>query len=185
MLGTVAGAVLFKVLDAAHSWPALVGALTLLFLAQRLAFPSAPCRRPGPAAGGWGRMLSTHLGVHQLRRPCRRAADQSAYVLPLRLSPVLFAATMAVFFFAVNLAKWVPYAWLGLLDLRNMATSVVLLPLAPVGVVDRREAGRTASSLCCSTGWCTLGMLLTGLQAGLGRLPGGLRPAPPLAHPCG
>jgi uncharacterized membrane protein YfcA len=28
----------------------------------------------------------------------------------------------------------VPYAFLGLIDLRNMSTSLVLLPLAPVGV---------------------------------------------------
>ena len=37
-------------------------------------------------------------------------------------------------FFFVNLAKWVPYAWLGLLDLLNMATSLALLPFAPLGV---------------------------------------------------
>jgi hypothetical protein len=41
---------------------------------------------------------------------------------------------MAFFFFFINLAKWVPYAWLGLLDLPNLATSMVLLPLAPLGV---------------------------------------------------
>jgi uncharacterized protein len=47
----------------------------------------------------------------------------------------VFTATMAVFFFVVNLSKWVPYAWLGLLDLRNMATSIALLPFAPIGVL--------------------------------------------------
>lgn len=49
----------------------------------------------------------------------------NAYVILLRLSPVVFTATMAYFFFAINLSKWVPYAWLGLLDWRNMATSLV------------------------------------------------------------
>ena len=34
----------------------------------------------------------------------------------------------------MNASKWLPYAWLGLIDLRNMATSLVLLPLAPIGV---------------------------------------------------
>ena len=58
----------------------------------------------------------------------------NAYVIGLRLSPVKFTATMAFFFFVVNLCKWIPYAWLGLLDTRNMSTSLVLLPLAPVGV---------------------------------------------------
>ncbi len=45
-----------------------------------------------------------------------------------------YAATLAVFFAAVNLSKWIPYAWLGLIDLRNMSTSLVLMPLAPIGV---------------------------------------------------
>ena len=56
------------------------------------------------------------------------------YVLPLRLPPLVFSATMAVFFAAVNLSKWGPYAWLGLIDGRNLATALVLMPLAPVGV---------------------------------------------------
>ena len=55
----------------------------------------------------------------------------NAYLIPLKLKPVVFTATMSVFFFAINLSKWVPYAWLGLLDLRNMATSLALLPFAP------------------------------------------------------
>ena len=43
-------------------------------------------------------------------------------MIPLRLSPVRYTATMAFLFFIVNLSKWIPYAWLGLLDARNMAT---------------------------------------------------------------
>ena len=58
----------------------------------------------------------------------------SAYVLPLRLTPLAFTASMATFFAIINLSKWVPYAWLGLIDTRNMATSLVLAPLAPLGV---------------------------------------------------
>ena len=56
------------------------------------------------------------------------------YVIPLRLTPLVFTSTMAAFFFIINLAKWLPYAWLGLLDWRNMSTSVALLPFAPIGV---------------------------------------------------
>jgi uncharacterized membrane protein YfcA len=56
------------------------------------------------------------------------------YVLPMRLTPVVFAATMAVFFAVVNASKWVPYAWLGLIDTRNMLTSLALAPIAPLGV---------------------------------------------------
>jgi uncharacterized membrane protein YfcA len=58
----------------------------------------------------------------------------SAYTLPLKLDPRALSGTMAVFFAAINAAKWIPYAALGLIDLRNMATALVLFPLAPLGV---------------------------------------------------
>ncbi|MFZ3128556.1 MAG: sulfite exporter TauE/SafE family protein [Rhodoferax sp.] len=130
VLGIVIGAVLFKVLNA-HTVAALVGAFTLLFLAQRLLFPPHADSPPPPR---WlGALLTTTSGFTSFIAHAG-GPPISAYVIPLRLSPVQYTATMAFFFFVVNLSKWVPYAWLGLLDWRNMATSLVLLPLAPIGV---------------------------------------------------
>jgi uncharacterized protein len=63
----------------------------------------------------------------------------------------------------VNLSKWVPYAWLGLLDMRNLATSLALMPLAPVGVwIGVRLAHRIQPTLFYRLIY--LGMLLTGLK---------------------
>jgi uncharacterized protein len=130
LVGIVIGTLLFGVFSD-KAVAGVVGALTLLFLAQRLAFPLgphgvAPSRPLGfvlGAASGFTSFVA-HAGGPPI----------AAYVLPLRLAPVVASATMAVFFAAINWAKWVPYAWLGLIDLRNMATALVLLPLAPVGV---------------------------------------------------
>jgi uncharacterized protein len=130
LLGTVVGTVLFGVLSS-KTVAAIVGGMTLLFLAQRLLFPPradapAPSKSLGFALGiasGFSSFVA-HAGGPPI----------SAYVLPLRLPPVAFAATTAVFFGAVNLSKWIPYAWLGLIDMRNMSTSLVLIPLAPLGV---------------------------------------------------
>ena len=70
---------------------------------------------------------------------------------------------MAAFFFFVNLSKWIPYAWLGLLDTRNFATSLVLLPLAPFGVyVGVRIAKVIDQKLFYRLLY--LGMLLTGCK---------------------
>ena len=52
----------------------------------------------------------------------------------LSVAPAAFAGTMSVFFAALNLSKVVPYAALGLIDMRNLGTSLVLAPLAPLGV---------------------------------------------------
>ncbi len=104
---------------------------TLLFLAQRLLFPPRPDAAPPPR---WvGALLTATSGFTSFIAHAG-GPPINAYVIPLQLSPVRFTGTMAFFFFFINLAKWIPYAWLGLLDTRNFATSAVLLPLAPLGV---------------------------------------------------
>ena len=130
LLGTVLGTVLFGVMSS-KTVAAVVGVLTLLFLAQRLLFPPRPDSAPPP------RWLGFTLGIASGFTSFVSHAGSppiSAYVLPLRLAPMTFSATMATFFAAINLSKWVPYAWLGLIDWRNMATALVLVPLAPIGV---------------------------------------------------
>ena len=87
----------------------------------------------------------------------------NAYLLPMQLAPVRYASTLTVFFFVLNAAKWWPYGELGLLDWPNMATALVLLPLAPVGVwIGVRLARRVSPQLFY---WLVhLGMLLTGCK---------------------
>jgi len=109
----------------------VVGALTLLFLAQRLLFPPRADAPPPPRWLGFGLGIAsgfTSFVAHAGSPPV------SAYVLPLRLAPMTYTATMATFFAIVNLSKWVPYAYLGLIDVRNITTSLVLMPIAPIGV---------------------------------------------------
>jgi uncharacterized membrane protein YfcA len=159
LLGIVVGTLLFKLLE--PRWVAgIVGVFTLLFLAQRLLFPPRPDAPPPPRwVGGLLTVTSgfTSFIAHAGGPPL------NAYVIPLRLSPLLFTGTLAFFFFFINLAKWVPYAWLGLLDVSNMLTSLVLLPFAPLGVwVGVRIAHRIQPRLFYRLVY--LGMLLTGLK---------------------
>jgi len=159
LVGTVVGALLFRALDA-RTVAGIVGIFTLFFLAQRLLFPPRPDSPPPPRwLGGVLAVTSgfTSFVAHAGGPPL------SAYVIPLRLSPVLFTATMAFFFFAINLSKWIPYAWLGLLDVRNMATSLALLPLAPIGVAIGVRLARTISQLLFYR-LLYSGMLLTGCK---------------------
>lgn len=130
LLGIAAGALGFGLLSA-KAISGLLGALTLAFLAQRLLWPP---RRDGAPPRTWvGRACSATSGFTSFVAHAG-GPPLMAYVLPLRLTPTVAAATMAVFFAAINLSKIVPYAALGLLDLRNLATSLVLMPLAPLGV---------------------------------------------------
>ena len=130
LLGTVIGTLSFGLLSS-KTVAGIVGALTLLFLAQRVLFPPHADAPPPPRWLGF--MLGMASGFTSFVAHAG-GPPVSAYVLPLRLEPITFAATMATFFAAVNLSKWLPYAWLGLIDWRNMTTALVLVPLAPVGV---------------------------------------------------
>lgn len=58
----------------------------------------------------------------------------SMYLLRRPLDRTDFVATTVLFFTIVNYTKLVPYAWLGQLASANLATSLVLAPLAPLGV---------------------------------------------------
>lgn len=159
LLGTLVGTLLFRVLDG-RTVAALVGLFTLAFLAQRWLIPPRADSPPPPRwAGGVLATLSgfTSFVSHTGGPPL------NAYVIPLRLPPVQFAATLAVFFFCINLAKWVPYAWLGLFDARNLATSMLLLPFAPIGVWAGVRIARRISPVLFYR-LINVGMLLTGCK---------------------
>lgn len=58
-----------------------------------------------------------------------------AYAIPQDLNKREFAGTSVMFFFVVNMVKVIPYAMLGQFDSANLKTSLILVPLAPVGVL--------------------------------------------------
>lgn len=130
LLGVVCGALLFRVLDP-KLVSGVVGVATLLFLAQRLLTPAHVRDLPMPR---WAGRLLTWVSGFTSFIAHTGGPPLTAYTMTLGLRPVVFTATASWFFFFINLSKWLPYAWLGLLDWRNLATSVVLLPLVPLGV---------------------------------------------------
>jgi len=56
------------------------------------------------------------------------------YMLPRRLDPPVLAGTAVIFFTVVNQVKLIPYWALGQFSSENLATSLVLLPLAVAAV---------------------------------------------------
>ena len=136
LLGTLVGTLLFGVLSA-KAVAGVVGALTLLFLAQRLLFPPRADAPPPPRWLGFVLGIAsgfTSFVAHAGGPPI------SAYVLPLRCRRSRFTATMAVFFAAMNASKWIPYAWLGLIDARNMPHVAGADAAGAARRVARREA---------------------------------------------
>ncbi len=113
---------------------AMVGLTTLLFLARALWLAtrrSVPPPAPhDPLKGGICAAASgfTSTIAHAGSPPL------AIYLYPRRLDRQVMAATTVVFFGVMNYVKLIPYFFLGNLSAGNLATSAVLLPLAPVGV---------------------------------------------------
>lgn len=130
LLGTVVGTLMFGVLPA-QLVAGVVGIITLAFLAVRLVFPPKADAPPPPR--GLGFLLGVMSGFTSFVAHAG-GPPVAFYLMPQRLAPLVFSATTAVFFAVINASKWLPYAWLGLIDGTNLLTSLALAPLAPVGV---------------------------------------------------
>lgn len=109
----------------------LVGAIAVWFtlhywFAPRQVAPATPQRLKGTACSAVAAYTSflAHAG----------GPPMSMYLLPQRLAPALFVGTNVMYWGAMNYLKIVPYAAIGQFDARNLLTSLVLLPLAPIGI---------------------------------------------------
>ncbi|MDJ0709298.1 MAG: sulfite exporter TauE/SafE family protein [Woeseiaceae bacterium] len=131
--GITVGAILYGVLTVAHV-KLIVGITALLFslhywfverhkrLDERAEASTAGAVASGLSAGFTS--FVAHAGGPPLNMyMLRRNLDRTAYV-----------ATTVVFFTAVNYAKLIPYGWLGQLSADNLLASLVLAPLAPIGI---------------------------------------------------
>jgi hypothetical protein len=130
MLGILVGSFTFQYFsDAAIRL--LLGVMVVLFIANYLFNKSLEPKKPTLGRGTWWGALSgfTSFGIHSGGPPI------SIFVLPQRLDKRRLMATFALFFALVNIVKVVPYAALGQFSRDNLMTSLVLIPLAPVGVL--------------------------------------------------
>ena len=58
-----------------------------------------------------------------------------AYALSQGLEKQTYAGTSVMFFFIVNMVKVIPYALIVQFDATNLTTSLILIPIAPIGVL--------------------------------------------------
>lgn len=133
LAGIALGTLLFEFLSPAVI-RLLVGVVAIVFTCHYLvaryggkykSLPDYP-RPVGIVAGGVAGFTSfiAHAG----------GPPVSMYLLRRPLDRTDFVATTVLFFTVVNYTKLVPYAWLGQLAPANLMTSLVLAPLAPIGV---------------------------------------------------
>ena len=131
MIGIVLGALTFHLVDS--RWiKAVIGVEALLFGVDRLRQVSAGGGKNSAPAVAKGLFWSSISGFtsfisHAGGPPILQ------YLLPQGMDRVRMVGTTTIYFAVVNFAKLLPYGVLGLLDMSNAATSLALLPAAPVG----------------------------------------------------
>lgn len=125
LLGIAAAALLAA--HVSHDYVRLaVGLISLAFVLNAW-FGRLPKEARATAAGGvfWGAVSGFTSTLSQAGGP-----PFQIHVMPQRLAKLTFVGTTAIFFAAVNAFKIVPYTALGQFSIKNLATSLALLPLA-------------------------------------------------------
>jgi len=131
VLGILLGTATFRFLDESLI-RLLLGVLALGFVLRYWQartpqqVPTTPSRRAGSfwaAVSGFTSFVA-HAGGPPL----------SIYLLPQNMDKTLFVGTTVVYFTFVNYLKLVPYSLLGQFSGENLLTSLVLSPLAPLGM---------------------------------------------------
>ena len=131
LIGIVLGALTFHFIDA--RWiKGMIGVEALLFGVDRLRqahVDSTERRAPAVAKGLFWSSVSgfTSFISHAGGPPILQ------YLLPQGMDRVRMVGTTVIYFSLVNFVKLVPYGVLGLLDLSNLTSALLLLPVAPVG----------------------------------------------------
>ncbi|MBE9603684.1 sulfite exporter TauE/SafE family protein [Acetobacteraceae bacterium H6797] len=133
LLGILLGAFAFSHIGDAET-KLMVGLISVVFVCRALwqkwrrhAPPPAPSNA---AKGGFWAAVSgfTSTIAHAGGPPL------AVYLYPLRLDRAVLTSTTICFFAFCNYVKLIPYWFLGQLNFTNLLTSLVLLPIAPIGV---------------------------------------------------
>jgi len=131
IIGIFIGALTAQFVDEQHI-KLILGCIAILFtlnywLGGRAVQKAKPPSKP------WGALLGVISGYTSFVAHAGAPAFQF-FMLPQKLDRRLLTGTSVVFFTVVNAMKVVPYTILGMFSAENLSTSLVLLPLAPLGV---------------------------------------------------
>ncbi|MBL4740801.1 MAG: sulfite exporter TauE/SafE family protein [Sneathiella sp.] len=131
LVGIGVGTLLFQYLNE-DMVRLFLGAIAVIFTLNYWLVPTPETNKSGPSllkGSFWGTISGfTSFVAHAGGPPIQ------FYMLPQKIDKKLFVGTSVWFFLVVNYVKLIPYAYLGQFSTENLATSVVLFPLAPIGI---------------------------------------------------
>lgn len=127
-IGVAVGTLLFDSLSE-QGLRLTLGIITLLFAVYMLLKPVAK----KPISSRWALPAASVCGFTSFMAHAG-APPLNVYLLPRKLPKETFIATCAVSFAVVNVIKLTPYMWLGEINVTSAWASLLLVPIAWIGV---------------------------------------------------
>lgn len=132
LIGIAVGTAMFKHLnvDALRIFIGLIAVLFVIYHVARARLTPREAQGPSWVRGTfWGSIAGLTSFVAHAGGP-----PMTLYLVPQKLDRGIYQATTVLVFVAINYMKLGPYWWLGQFSSQNLATSLILLPLAPFGI---------------------------------------------------
>jgi uncharacterized membrane protein YfcA len=130
--GVALGAWLYTVADA-DVFRLLIGLISVGFVAWQLLLRSGRLKFGHGAMPRWGGALAGAVAGFTSFVSHAGGPPAAVYLLSQPLSKTQFQASTVLVFWAVNIAKFVPYAFLGMFTLETLKANLLLAPFALLG----------------------------------------------------
>ncbi|WP_171175812.1 sulfite exporter TauE/SafE family protein [Ruegeria sp. HKCCD8929] len=130
--GVAAGAWLYTATDA-DLLRLLIGAISLGFVLWHLAQSSGWIRSFATRLPAWAGLIAGAVAGFTSFVSHAGGPPAAVYLLSQKLSKTEFQATTVLTFWALNIAKFIPYAWLGMFTLQTAWANLLLAPFALLG----------------------------------------------------
>lgn len=130
--GVAAGAVLYTQADA-DLIRVLIGLISVIFVLWQIAVKRGLVRARKSPLGLWGGLVAGTVAGFTSFVSHAGGPPAAVYLLSRGLNKTQFQATTVLVFFVVNIAKFVPYAALGMFSRETAVANVALAPFALAG----------------------------------------------------
>lgn len=130
--GVALGAALYRVADP-DVFRFLIGAIALSFVGWKLAEARGLVRAAKTAMPNWAGALAGAVAGFTSFVSHAGGPPAAVYLLSLGIDKTRFQATTVLAFWAINIAKFIPYAFLGMFTAQTALANLVLAPFALLG----------------------------------------------------
>ncbi|MCV3272196.1 sulfite exporter TauE/SafE family protein [Roseobacter sinensis] len=130
--GVALGAALYKVAEP-DVFRVLIGGISLAFVLWQLVFAKRVVARPARHLPRWAGLLAGVTAGFTSFVSHAGGPPAAVYLLSKALSKTQYQATTVLVFWVINIAKFIPYAFLGMFTYETGLANLVLAPFALLG----------------------------------------------------